>query len=413
MESKLPKGWVLKNVSAIIESLNSGFACNKNNEVEDGYVHLRTHNIDIFGKLNFDLFVKINPDKVDGSKAELKEGDILFNNTNSKELVGKTAIVDKDYSFAYSNHLTLIKTTKSILPRYFVYFFVFLHKTGYFENICNKWIGQAGINNSMLKDIPISYPESLTEQQCIVAKIDRIFERLDKSIALVEENIDRAKALKVSILSKSFHEGEELPEGWKENKVDNLTSSIGSGFACNKNNEIENGYVHLRTHNIDISGNLNFDLLIKINPDKVDGSKSKLKKGDILFNNTNSKELVGKTAIVDSDYNFGYSNHLTLIKTKTSILPEYFVYYFVYLHKIGYFENICNKWIGQAGINNSMLGAIKVTFPEKIEIQQCLVTQLDQLFSRIDRIIAEQENKLQQLKAMKASVLDKAFRGEM
>jgi hypothetical protein len=93
-----------------------------------------------------------------------------------------------------------------------------------------------------------------------------------------------------------------VPDGWESRTIESLSASISSGFACSRSHQVENGHVHLRTHNISTLGTLNFDLLVRIDPKMVDPQKASIRAGDILFNNTNSQELVGKTSLVDRDY---------------------------------------------------------------------------------------------------------------
>ncbi|NOT76175.1 MAG: N-6 DNA methylase [Cyclobacteriaceae bacterium] len=199
-----------------------------------------------------------------------------------------------------------------------------------------------------------------------------------------------------------------------EDKVGNLTTEMVSGFACNKSNERPGGYVHLRTHNIDLTGELNFSLMIQIDPKKVDQKKNTLRKNDILFNNTNSKELVGKTALVGQDYNYGFSNHLTRIRLKEEIInPQYLVNYLLNLHQQGYFLRICKKWIGQAGVNSSMLNATIIKYPKDIRDQERINEKVRQLNSRFKIIMEETELNIENLKKMKSSLLDKACNGEL
>ena len=88
-EDGLPAGWRTMTFGELCESIQPGFACSKSHQTADGYVHLRTHNISTLGVLNFDLMIRIDPTKVDSAKDNIRRGDILFNNTNSQELVGK------------------------------------------------------------------------------------------------------------------------------------------------------------------------------------------------------------------------------------------------------------------------------------------------------------------------------------
>src|SRR5207245_1144368 len=62
-------------------------------------------------------------------------------------------------------------------------------------------------------------------------------------------------------------------EQWRETTVDNAALYIQPGFACAKKNQTPDGHVHLRTHNISTNGRLNFDLLVKIEPELIDSER--------------------------------------------------------------------------------------------------------------------------------------------
>ena len=149
------------------------------------------------------------------------------------------------------------------------------------------------------------------------------------------------------------HDG--MPDGWERRTIASISASISSGFACSKSHQVEGGHVHLRTHNISTLGTLNFDLLVRIDPKKVDPQKASIRAGDILFNNTNSQELVGKTSLVDRDYDYGFSNHITRIRLKDGIFPGFVVFYLTFLRNKGDFARLCTRWINQAAINTNTL----------------------------------------------------------
>ena len=134
-----------------------------------------------------------------------------------------------------------------------------------------------------------------------------------------------------------------VPIGWEQKTVDELCDSVEPGFACSKSHQVANGHVHLRTHNISTLDVLNFDLVIRIDPQKIDSSKASIRKGDILFNNTNSQELVGRTALVDRDYGYGFSSHITRLRVNASSWPPFVVYYLAYLRNSGHFARLCTR----------------------------------------------------------------------
>ena len=192
--------WIQKSIGEISSLLKPGFACGKSNVVEGGYIHLRTHNIDTNGKLNFDLLIEIDPEKVDFEKAHLHKGDILFNNTNSEDLVGKTCFVDSDYDFSFSNHLTIIRLKKYYDPQYLVLYFRHYLYTGFFKNLSTRWINQAGINTKYLKEIQIKFPP-LEEQHRIVAKVDELMVLCDQLEQQQNNQYETHKTLVETLLS--------------------------------------------------------------------------------------------------------------------------------------------------------------------------------------------------------------------
>lgn len=201
-----------------------------------------------------------------------------------------------------------------------------------------------------------------------------------------------------------------LPPNRQLKKLWEIVLEMSSGFACNKNYERLWWYVHLRTHNISIDWTLNFDLIVEIDPKKVDIKKNYIQKWDILFNNTNSKELVWKTALVDKNYPYAYSNHITKFQLKEGCSPKYIVFFLNYLWGRGYFQEKCNKWIWQAWFNNSMLKEIQIPLPP-LEEQKKIVAYLDALNATISKLKSEYQSQLAMLDEMRNSSLDLAFWG--
>jgi len=69
--AELPKGWEAAKTASICNTVESGFACNKSNKQIGGYVHLRTNNVGLDGKLNLTNIFEINPKLVNGKKSKI------------------------------------------------------------------------------------------------------------------------------------------------------------------------------------------------------------------------------------------------------------------------------------------------------------------------------------------------------
>jgi type I restriction enzyme S subunit len=140
---------------------------------------------------------------------------------------------------------------------------------------------------------------------------------------------------------------------WESRKINDLIIDMKSGFSFPKNKLSDTGTGQLRPYNITTSLALDLSSLVYIpeNTQGIDIQSYFLKKGDVLFNNTNSRELVGKTAITEEDIDVGFSNHITRIRVDQAIVePKWFA---LCLHRhwvFGTFEANCKRWIGQAAL---------------------------------------------------------------
>jgi hypothetical protein len=229
-----------------------------------------------------------------------------------------------------------------------------------------------------------------------VMKLETFFEKFDQ-FAEVPDAVAKMREL---VLRLAFSGGltgkrpsdDGVPEGWEIQTIESISQSISSGFACSRSHQVENGHVHLRTHNISTLGTLNFDLLVRIDQKMVDPQKASIRAGDILFNNTNSQELVGKTSLVDRDYDYGFSNHITRIRVKDGVYPGFVVFYLTLLRNSGYFAQLCTRWINQAAVNTDTLKEQKIPLPPLAE-QKRIVAKVDELMALCDRLEAQQQER--------------------
>ena len=101
-----------------------------------------------------------------------------------------------------------------------------------------------------------------------------------------------------------------------------------------------------------------------------------LKKGEILFNNTNSQELVGKSVIFNLEGQYFCSNHITRIKVKSNALAaDYLTTIFNLYQRRGLFYRICTNWNNQSGVNVELLKTIKMPLPT-LEVQKAISSEI-------------------------------------
>jgi type I restriction enzyme S subunit len=143
--------------------------------------------------------------------------------------VGKTALVTEPMQCAFSNHIYRLtvkdKAKRRLEPAWLALALQRLWAMGYFAEYCNRWIGQAGFNSKMLKDVEIPIPP-LDEQRRIVARIEELFARIEEARRLRAAADQDAERLMPAALAEVFpHPVDRLSELWP-------VSQLGDGNLC-------------------------------------------------------------------------------------------------------------------------------------------------------------------------------------
>ena len=208
-EDQAPPGWAITSVGHIARLVASGFPSGKHNHEGIGVPHIRPMNIDREGRLDLDSLKY-----VDGAiPRELSKSDVLFNNTNSPELIGKTTVVSVDRRLAYSNHMTRISLEDGFDPTFIARQLYFLWLSGYFRYRCANHVNQASIAATPLSSmVPIAVAPS-SEQSRIGEALDELFSDLDVGAAALKKARDKLKLYRASVL-KAAGEG-ALTANWR------------------------------------------------------------------------------------------------------------------------------------------------------------------------------------------------------
>ena len=149
-------------IKELAHYLKTGFAAGKQDQDLDdkGVIQIRPTNVkepDRDLTFNKNVYIKIS--EVENRPADLlQKGEILFNNTNSQELVGKTTLFDLGGDYFCSNHMTRIGTTEKINHAYLTAVLNLYQHLRVFYRMCVNWNNQSGVNTEMLRNIKIPLP---------------------------------------------------------------------------------------------------------------------------------------------------------------------------------------------------------------------------------------------------------------
>ena len=215
----------------------------------------------------------------------------------------------------------------------------------------------------------------------------------------------------LEILPKSLHEP-PLPSGWRMVQLGGLIAEAQAGFACGERDP--NGVIQLRMNNVDTHGNFVWDEVLRVPADAATVDRYRLASGDVMFNNTNSTELVGKSALFEgSEETIVYSNHFTRLRTKSgALMPAFLAAWLNHQWLKGAFASICNRWIGQSAVKADKLLGLGFPLPPLPEQQHIMASLREQLTTvRKARVAAEEERNA--INALPAALLRQAFNGDL
>lgn len=301
--------------------------------------------------------------------------------------------VDFDFILG-ADGVKILKPKDNIDPKFFYYFL---------QNIDLGSLGYAR-HYRLLKEINVAYPKSLPEQQRIVSILDEAFAAIAKAKANAEQNLKNAKELFDCVLDRILYD-----KKWQVKQLGEVCIKVEYGSSSKSTTKGK--LPVLRMGNIQ-NGRFVWDSLVYSNNEE-DNKQYILKHNDVLFNRTNSPELVGKTAIYKSEMPAIFAGYLIRIHRKEDLLDaDYLNYYLNSKMSFEYGKSVVISSVNQANINGTKLKTYPIPLPTLNE-QQTIVRQLDTLRAETKRLEAIYQQKLLNLEELKKSVLQKAFAGEL
>ena len=398
------QGWEIKRLEDVVE-FQRGLTYSKKDEVDfSDNIVLRSNNVDLFSnQLDFSELKYINPSIEIPENKKVKKGSLLICTANgSKSHLGKVALIDDDYNYAFGGFMGLINPKQKLDSKFLFY----LMTSDNYKKFINELSDGANINNLKFGDLgqfEIPLPP-LPEQQRIVSILDECFAAIDKAKANAEQNLKNAKELFDCVLESILYD-----KKWHVELLGNVCEKVEYGTSSKAKSQGE--LPVLRMGNIQ-NGRFVWDSLV-YSDNEEDNKQYLLKHNDVLFNRTNSPELVGKTAIYKSEQPAIFAGYLIRIHRKENLLDaDYLNYYLNSKIAFEYGRTVVISSVNQANINGTKLKTYPIPLPTLKE-QQTIVRQLDALRAETQKLEAVYQKKITDLEELKKSILQKAFAGEL
>ena len=230
--------------------------------------------------------------------------------------------------------------------------------------------------------------------------------KAEKERLIKEGKIKRTK--KSAKSSDTPHYPYLLPKGWEWCKLEDIVCELKYGTS-EKSSSVGKITV-LRMGNITDIGTIDYSNLVYSSNDE-DIKQYSLKKGDLLFNRTNSSEWVGKTAIYKGEQPAIYAGYL--IRVRPILISSD---YLNIVMNSSYYRNWCynvkTDAVNQSNINAQKLSQLMIPIPPLKE-QERIVVEVAKWISLIDTIKNSKEDLQTTIKQAKSKILNLAIHGKL
>ncbi|HHR6404545.1 TPA: restriction endonuclease subunit S [Providencia alcalifaciens] len=400
---KLPDGWSWEILGDVCTKVTDG-SHNPPKAVETGLPMLSSRNVMDYG-LIWDNF-RLIPEEAferENKRTQISDGDVLLTIVGT---IGRSCVIrNLDKPFTLQRSVAVLSTEK-LIPEFLSYQ---LKAPSIQECFLSnaKGSAQKGIYLNQLKLLRLVYPP-INEQKRIVQKLDLLLTRIDTAIEHLQESVILKNALLQSALDGQFFAitdrmtieslaeikgGKRLPKG--EKLSDDVTD-----------------HPYIRVADFTDKGTVDLSGIKYISKDIHEQIKRYvISKNDLYISIAGT---IGKTGFVPPELdgaNMTENAAKLVIKNKQQLNLSY-LYLFTLTSDFSAQAGLATKTVAQPKLALTRLSKIEIPICS-LEEQKALVSTIEALKRKIHDAEESILNKIEDLKSLKASILDSAFKGEL
>ena len=384
----MKEGVTYKRLGEIVDILN-GFAFKSTNYVSQGIRIIRIANV------QKGIIEDKQPVYYPIEAAQelqpyiLNAGDILMSLTGN---VGRVGILTEDMlPAALNQRVACIRPKDRELNPSFLFHYL---NSDFFEKQCidaARGIAQLNMSTEWLKKQSIPVP-SLSTQELIVRELDSI----SSVISAKKQQVLELDNLAQAIFLDTFGDPITNPKGWEVKKMGEVATEFKYGTS--KPASPNGKYKYLRMCNLTYDGYLDLTDVKTIDIPDNEIEKCIVRRGDVLFNRTNSLELIGKTCMFDEEESMVIAGYIIRVRLNDEMLPIYMTKAFNMPSMKKLLKAMAKGAVNQVNINAKELASISIPLPP-LSLQQAFAEKVQAIEEQkrlINQSIAEFESLLAQ-----------------
>ena len=305
----------------------------------------------------------------------LKDGDLVIAMTDMagdpKILGVPTVVKSNGFNIIQNQRVGKLELlTKNIDENYLKLVLQSKKAKNYFKKFSAGGV-QLNLSKKEILNVPIILP-TIEEQK----KLANLFKIIENFIYLRKEELVNLHFLNKSLFTRMFGDIKTNDKNWEIKKLGEVVQTQYG--TSKKATSVVGEFPILRMNNITYSGEMDYKDLKYVELSDSEKEKFLLKKGELLFNRTNSKELVGKTGLFNLDVPMAFAGYLIKIKP-SSLIHSKFLLFFMnseFMKKLLY--NKAKNIVGMANINAKELEDFSIILPP-IELQNKFAERIEKI----------------------------------
>jgi len=333
-----------------------------------------------------------------------REGDVLFAKVTPCMENGKAAIAGplmNGLGFG-STEFHVLRATEAVLAEYV---FHFVRQQAFRDRAASAFVGTGGLQRvppEFLSRVKLPLP-SLPEQQRIVDLLQQANEVSEAKRSLGDQ-IDQL----IRIAYWKYFSDWYTAEGLRE-PVRIADYLADTQYGVSEAMEAHGTHAVLRMNSLTTGGWLDLSELKYANLAKKDADNTTLQNGDLLFNRTNSKELVGKCAIWrDAPGAFSFASYLVRLRLRDGMLPEYLWATLNSAYGKYRLINAAKQAVSMANVSPTDLGRITVPLPS-LQLQE----EFARFVREVEGLRTQMRFKLDSFEELRNLVAQQALIGDL
>jgi type I restriction enzyme, S subunit len=342
------------------------------------------------------------------STYRMQPGDIVLSEASgSPGEVGKPALWSGEIAdCAFQNTLIRVRSAAHE-PKFLLHYLRYQALDGRFVEH-SRGVGIHHLGRARLASWPTPLPP-VPEQRQIVELLESHLSGLDAAQESVRTAILRSSAMVKSSLAAAITAG-SAGSPMSTVGAEAQLVEYGTGAKCRETPTVGDVPV-LRMGNVK-DGEIDWRVLKFLQKSHKDFPKLLLRAGDLLFNRTNSAELVGKSAVFESGTAASFASYLIRVRFKSTVDPQWANIVINSPQGRAYIASVASQQVGQANVNGTKLKAFPLPIPS-LARQRELVHAHQQVLEAARRLNQSAEASLRSAASLRHALLADAFSGRL